>query len=49
MLRVTIAVSHDSHRGWSREWAGGCKVMSGPGHLELLLSLTSYRDHPGHK
>ena len=35
--------------GWSREWAGGCKVMSGPGHLELLLSLTSYRDHPGHK
>ena len=56
MLRVTIAVSHDINRGrplqstgWSREWAGGCKVMSGPGHLELLLSLTSYRDHPGHK
>ena len=48
LLLVTIAPSR-MVAGWSREWAGGCKVMSGPGHLELLLSLTSYRDHPGHK
>ena len=46
MLCVRAAVSHDRNRGmatgWA-EWAGEGRrgVMSGSGHLELLLSPTS--------
>ena len=47
LLLVTIAI--EDGRWMVTGMGRGCKVMSGPGHLELLLSLTSYRDHPGHK